>query len=416
MPFSRTTMVIEKRSNAMFTIKQLERYADVLWWGLTTAKKAPFKKKDIILIRYHRPAVQLAEILFAAMLARGLNPVQRMSPTAAMERAFYLRSSNHQLVFSPPGEKELMSGLNGSIHLYAPESLTHLSDIDPKKIGRATVAQHDLRDILNRHEARGGFSWTLCAFPTPELAAQAGTSLEEYTRQVCRACFLNKADPVSEWQRIHRIAQSIKKWLNRMRVKFLHVESENIDLEVTPGEMRQWIGISGRNIPSFEIFTSPDWRGIRGKYHADQPSYRSGNRVEGVRLEFENGRTVRIAADSGEKFVKQQLQMDQGADKVGEFSLTDKRFSKINHFMANTLFDENFGGRYGNCHIALGSSYSNTYTGDGKNLNQALKQKLGFNESALHWDLVNTEKKRVTAHLKSGEAVTIYENGRFTYE
>ena len=52
----------------MFTAKQLERYADVLWWGLTTAKKTPFKKNDVILIRYHRPAVQLAEILFAAML------------------------------------------------------------------------------------------------------------------------------------------------------------------------------------------------------------------------------------------------------------------------------------------------------------------------------------------------------------
>ena len=400
----------------MFTAKQLERYADVLWWGLTTAKKTPFKKNDVILIRYHRPAVQLAEILFAAMLTRGLNPVQRLSPTAAMERAFYLHSSNRQLVFSPPGEKELMSGLNGSIYLYAPESITHLSDIDPKKIGKTAVAQQELRDILNRREALGSFSWTLCVFPTAELAGQAGISLKEYTRQVCRACFLNNADPVSEWQRIYMLAQTIKKWLNRMQVKFLHVESENIDLEVTPGEKRQWIGISGRNIPSFEIFISPDWRGIRGKYHADQPSYRSGNRVEGVRLEFENGRAVKIAADSGENFVKQQLQMDKGADKIGEFSLTDKRFSRINHFMANTLFDENFGGKYGNCHIALGSSYSNTYTGDGKKLNQALKQKLGFNESALHWDLVNTEKKRVTAHLKSGETMAIYENGCFTYE
>jgi aminopeptidase len=121
-------------------------------------------------------------------------------------------------------------------------------------------------------------------------------------------------------------------------------------------------------------------------------------------------------AASGENFVKQQLRMDHGADKVGEFSLTDKRFSRINRFMANTLFDENFGGRQGNCHIALGSSYSNTYSGDAKKLNLSLKQKLGFNESALHWDLVNTEKKRVTAHLKSGEALVIYENGRFTYE
>jgi aminopeptidase len=399
----------------MFTAKQLERYADVLWWGLTTARKLTFKKNDIVLIRYNKPAVRLAEILYAGILSRGLQPVQRMNATATMERDFYLLASNRQLVFLPPGEKELLSRLNGSIYLFAPESITHLSDIDSKKIGKTAVAQKTLRDILNRREARGTFSWTLGVFPTTELAGHAGISLDEYARQVATACFLNKSAPVDEWRRIYKNVQSIKKWLNAMNVKYLHVESDKIDLEVTPGEKRRWVGISGRNIPSFEIFLSPDWRGTRGKYHADQPSYRSGNLVQGVSLEFEKGEAIQVSADTGEEFVKNQLQMDKGANKVGEFSLTDKRFSRIKRFMANTLFDENYGGRFGNCHIALGSSYSNTYAGDSKRLNQALKQKLGFNQSALHWDLVNTEKKRVTAHLQSGKNLIIYENGRFTY-
>ena len=399
----------------MFTAKQLQRYADVLWWGLTTARTSPFKKNDIVLIRYNRPAVKLAEILYGRILDRGIHPVQRMNPTPAMERYFYLISSGKQLVFLPPGEKEMMSCLNGSIFLYAPESITHLSDIDPKKIGRTAVAQKALRDIANQRETRGAFSWTLCVFPTAELAEHAGLSLDEYTRQIIKACFLNKTAPNSHWQSIYKNAQSIKKWLNAMDVYHYHVESDEIDLEIAPGEKRQWIGISGRNIPSFEIFVSPDWRTIRGKYYADQPSYRSGNRVEGVRLEFHKGRALKISADAGENFVKKQLAMDKGADKVGEFSLTDKRFSKINRFMANTLYDENYGGQYGNCHIALGASYSNTYAGDGKRLNPARKRQLGFNESALHWDLVNTEKKRVTAHLKSGKVMVIYENGRFKY-
>jgi aminopeptidase len=399
----------------MFTQKQLERYADVLWWGLTTAKKVPFKKNDIVLIRYDSAAVRLAEVLYAALLSRGMHPVQRVSPSAAMEKDFYRRASNRQLVFIAPGEKELMARLNGRIYLHAPESITHLSDVAPHKIGQTTVAQKSLRDILNRREARGSFSWTLCIYPTAGLAGQAGISLEQYTRQVVKACFLGKSDPVSEWRQIYNNARSIKKWLNSMKVKFLHVESNTIDLEITPGDKRQWIGISGRNIPSFEIFVSPDWRGTRGKYHADQPSYRNGNRVEGVKLEFDRGKVIKGSAEAGQEFLINQLQMDQGAAKLGEFSLTDKRFSRINQFMANTLFDENYGGKYGNCHIALGSSYSNTYTGDSKRLNPTLKQKLGFNESALHWDLVNTEKKRVTAHLQSGKAVTIYENGRFAY-
>jgi aminopeptidase len=355
----------------------------------------------------------LAEKLYARLLAGGFHPIQRMSPTTVMERQFYLLSSNKQLVFLPPGEKKLMARLNGSIFLYAPESITHLSDIAPDKIGKVAVAQKEVRDILNRREAGGSFSWTLCMYPTAELAAQAGLSMADYTRQIIKACFLNKTAPVTEWQRVYKNAQSIKKWLNSLKVEFFHVESENIDLEVTPGINRQWIGISGRNIPSFEIFISPDWRGIRGKYYADQPSFRSGNRVEGIRLVFNKGRAVKIEADVGEKFVKKQLKIDPGADKLGEFSLTDKRFSRIDRFMANTLYDENYGGKNGNCHIALGSSYSNTYTGDSFKLTPARKRKLGFNESALHWDLVNTEKKRVSAHLKSGKTISIYENGRF---
>ena len=200
-----------------------------------------------------------------------------------------------------------------------------------------------------------------------------------------------------------------------MKVNFYHIESENVDLKITPGDNRKWIGLSGHNIPSFELFLSPDWRGTEGIYFADQPSYRSGNYVKNVRLEFKKGAAVKIEAEVGEKFVKNQLSMDTGANQVGEFSLTDKRFSKINKFMANTLFDENYGGKYGNCHVALGSSYSDTYDGDSKKLTKALKKKLGFNDSALHWDLVNTEKKRVVAHLKSGKKVTIYENGKFAY-
>jgi len=269
----------------MFTAKQLERYADVLWWGLSTARTSPFKRDDIVLIRYNQPAIKLAEILYARLLDRGYHPIQRVNPTTKMERQFYLLSTNSQLIFSPPGEKELMSRLNGSIFLYAPESITHLSDIDPQKMGKTAVAQRTMRDILDRRESRGAFSWTLCVFPTAQLAEQAGLSLEDYTRQIIRACFLNKTSPVSEWRRVYKRVQSIKKWLNSLHIKYLHVESKNIDLEVTPGEKRQWVGISGRNIPSFEIFLSPDWRGIRGKYYADQPSYRSGRLKWGQTLE-----------------------------------------------------------------------------------------------------------------------------------
>jgi aminopeptidase len=399
----------------VLTELQLQRYADILFWALKTARKRKFTRNDVVLIQYHLPALPLAEILHARVIKLGMHPVQRLMPTTAMEKNFYQHSNSRQLEFTPPGEEELYQNLNGSIFLYAPGSITHLSDVDPRKVGKATIAKKFLRDILDKREGAGSFSWTLCVLPTEELARHAKLSIKDYKNQIVKACFLNKKSPVAAWQHIYKKITDIKKWLNSMKISRIHIESDNIDLVIIPGEKRKWIGLSGHNIPSFETFLSPDWRGTSGVYYADQPSFRSGNHVKGVRLEFRKGSIVSISAQKGEDFLKKQLAMDSGANKVGEFSLTDRRFSKINAFMANTLYDENHGGQYGNCHIALGSSYADTYNGDPAELTNALKKKLGFNDSALHWDLVNTERKRVNAHLTSGEKVTIYENGRFRF-
>ena len=397
----------------MLTDEQLEKYAEVLLWGLKTARKEKFKKNDVILVQYDPAAVKLAEILYERIIDGGMHPVQRMGLTVDMERRFYEKANGRQIVFRAPGDKELIEHLNGRIFLRAPDSLTHLKDIDSKKIGKFLISRKPLREIMDRREEKGLYSWTLCTLPTPELARQAKATGRSYTAQIVKACYLDQVNPVREWEQVYRTVGGIKKWLNSLNVKYFHIESQNVDLKITPGKQRRWVGISGHNIPSFEIFLSPDWRGTEGVYHANLPSFRSGNYIEGVRLTFEKGVAVRIQAAVGEDFTVKQLTMDRGAGRVGEFSLTDKRFSRIDRFMADTLFDENFGGAYGNCHIALGSSYTDAYAGNPAEMTKVLRTKLGFNDSALHWDLVNTEQKTITAHLWSGERCLVYDNGQF---
>ena len=397
----------------MLTESNLERYADVLLWALNTAKKNTLKKDEIVLIQYDLPALRLAEILYGRLLDLGMRPVQRMAATFGMEQSFYQKANPKQLTFITPGDEELYKNINGRIYLHAPESLTHLKDIDPTKIGKAIVARKHIKDILDRREELRKYSWTLCLLPTEELARQAKMSMKQYTAQVIKGCYLDRDDPVAEWKAIHKEVTVIKKRLSSLPVKYFHMESANMDLRITPGANRKWAGVSGHNVPSFEVFVSPDWRGTEGVYFANLPSFRSGNYVENVRITFAKGQAVKIEASEGTAFVKKQLAMDPGARRVGEFSLTDKRFSRIDRFMAETLFDENFGGNEGNCHIALGSSYSDTYNGDPAKLTEALKKELGLNDSALHWDLVNTEPKTVTAHLTNGKKVLIYDRGVF---
>lgn len=399
----------------IFTKDQLDKYADVLLWGLNTARTGRFRKGDIVLVQSELPALGLAEVLQAKILEAGMNPVMRIGGTARMERTFFGKSDRRQLIFIPPGEKELYGSLNGRIYLHAPESLTHLQDVDPRRIGKTLVSRKPLRNITEKREEKGLYGWTLCAFPTTELARQARLSLKQYAAQVIKACYLDLDSPVRQWKSIHQKVGVIKQWLNSMPVKAFRIESAHMDLRITPGEHRRWLGISGHNIPSFEIFLSPDWRGTEGVYYADQPSFRSGNYVEKVRLTFRRGTVVKAEAGTGQDFARKQIALDRGAGRVGEFSLTDRRFSRIDRFMANTLFDENFGGRYGNCHLAVGASYSDTYDGDPSRLTEMRKKKMGFNDSALHWDLVNTEKKTVTAHLKTGEKIVIYDGGIFRW-
>jgi len=399
----------------MLSERQVDAYTDVLLWALKTARRKPYRHGDAILIRYDLAAIRMAEELHAKILDMGMNPVLRVGLIPGMERDFYTKANRRQLVFQPAGEKELCHSLSGGIYLNAPDALTHLADVDPKKIGKAATARKPLRDILDRREEKGAFAWTLCVVPTKELARHAGLAVKQYETQVVRACYLDEKEPVRKWESIFRNAVAIKKWLTAMRIKALHVESANVDLLVKPGERRRWVGMTGHNIPSFEIFISPDWRGTEGVYCADQPSYRNGNYVEGVRLVFRKGSVVKVEAKKGGAFVSKYLGLDRGAGRVGEFSLTDKRFSRINRFMANTLYDENYGGLHGNCHLAVGSSYSDSYSGDPSKLTKTVKNRLGFNASAIHWDLVNTEKKRVTARLAGGEKRVVYEDGMFRY-
>lgn len=400
----------------MFTKLQNERYADVMIWAMQAARRnGKFKKYDTVLLRTDTAALPLAEVIYKKLLAARFNVVTRIMVPEGFSKSFYELVDNKQLSFMAPGEKEFQGAINGLIALHAPQDLTHLKNIDPARIAKNAVARKPIREILDEREQQGLFSWTLCNYPTEELAGRAGLSVKEYSNQIVRACFLNEKDPVKKWKEVTKQINEIGAWLTSLPIDTLRVESEHMDFEVLLGSQRRFIAGGGCNIPSFEIFTSPDWRGTRGVYFADLSSYRSGNYVKGVRLEFKNGRVVKADAEQGADFVRKMVAMDRGAAQIGEFSLTDRRFSKINKFMADILFDENFGGKYGNCHVAIGASYADTFSGPQSKLDKKMKEKLGFNDSSLHWDLINTENKRVTARLKDGSTQVVYEKGEFKY-
>lgn len=394
--------------------KTIEKYADVLIWGLKTANKK-LKKYDTVLIRCDLPGLSLGEKVYSKLIEQGYNVSFRTMPTPNMEKAFYEKSDEKQRKFIPFGEKEFYENLNGNIYIHAPASLTHLKGVDTKKQADVAISRKFLRDIMQKRESKGLFGWTLCTFPTEELARQARLSLKDYTDQIIKACFLDEKDPVKKWADAFKNIAEIRKWLDSLNIKEVYVNSQNTDLTVVIGEKRRFLGGSGHNIPSFEIFTSPDYRFTKGVYFANLPTYRGGNYIEKIKLEFKDGKAVKISAEKGQDYLVKTMNTDEGAKMLGEFSLTDVRFSRITKFMADILFDENYGGKFGNCHIAIGSAYTDTFKGDSSKLSKEDQKRLGFNDSAVHWDLINTEDKTVKAKIKDGKIITLYEKGMFKY-
>jgi aminopeptidase len=389
----------------------LRKYADVMVdFALDDGKG--IKKNDVVLIGVQTPGLPLAKEVYRAVLRSGGHPILNI-----IEDEFKLlhlnEGSDDQIGFFPEKYyRGIADTIDHTVRILADRDPLYLSSIDPRAIILNTRSTKPYRDWLDAKEDGGKFTWTLCLYGTEGVAAEAGMSIEEYWEQIGRACFLNDPDPIATWKRVYDEMRRVLHELNAMPIASVHVRAPDTDITIGLGEKRRWLGGRGRNIPSFEIFTSPDWRQVEGRIRFDLPLYRYGQIIRDVSLTIKNGRIVTAEAGTNEKLLLEMIGQ-HNADKIGEFSLTDKRFSRINRFMAETLFDENFGGDYGNTHLAVGKAYHDASSLDTTTMKEEDFEKLGFNHSPEHTDIIATTDRVVTATLHDGGKKVIYEGGEF---
>jgi aminopeptidase len=393
-------------------LAMLQKYADVLVnFALNSGKG--MKKNEVVYIVSQTPGLPLAHEIYRAVLLKGGYPLLNI-----IDDDFKLlhisTASKKQLSFFPEKYYHgLADTIDHWVRVLADKQPLFLKDADPASTLLYQNSTRPFRDWLDEKEDKGKFTWTLCLYGTPGLAAEAGLSEKQYWQQISNACFLDNEDPIARWKDVYRQMHGIITRLNRLPIDRIHVEAPRTDLWISLGEQRQFLGGRGRNIPSFEIFTSPDWRGTEGEIFFDLPLYRCGNIIKDITLSFKNGRIVKARAGKNEKLLHEMIRQ-KGADRIGEFSLTDRRFSRITKFMADTLFDENFGGRHGNTHLAIGRAYHDTYAGDPASMTKERYEQLGFNESVEHTDIIATADRTITAVMKNGSEKVIYRGGEFT--
>jgi aminopeptidase len=405
----------------------LEAYARVLiHFALNSGEGV--KSGQVVYVQIPESAKPFYVPLRNTLLKAGAIPLMQYLPEQVREADGYMLASEDQLRFFPEKYyRGLVDQIDHSIGILAEADKYALKEVEPKRILTRVNAYKPYKQWREEKEATGQFTWTLAMYGTEAMAADVGLTMREYWEQIIAACYLDTPDPVAAWRDTFREIERIRGELNALPIEKVTVKGERVNLTVGIGPYRQWLGGSGRNIPSFELFISPDCRQTEGEIFFNQPLYHFGNVISGIYLRFREGRVVEAKAEQGEALLTEMLAAP-GADRIGEFSLTDRRFSRITKVMGETLFDENMGGPQGNTHIAVGSAYKDSYVPaypataapesdrptEISRITESEWEALGYNQSAVHTDIISTEQREVTATLRDGTSRVIYRDGEFT--
>ena len=391
----------------------LRKYADVMVnFALRNGKW--IKKWDVVFVQIPECAKPFYIPLQTAILKAWWHPIFQYLPDW-VSRNFYEQANDEQLSFSPMKYlKWRIDEITHNLFVIAESDLHELDWITPSKMMKRVASNKAYREMRNKKERDWKFSWTCCLYGTPAMAKEANLSEEEYRDQIVKACFLDEEDPVKKWKEVNTMIQQKRDILNDMKIQYVHVVWPDEDLKLKIWSDRLWAAGGWCNIPSFEIFTSPDCRDINWRVRFNQPLYRYGNLIEWIELEFKDGFVVKASAKKNNQILQDMIKIEW-MTQIGEFSLTDARTSKITKFMAETLFDENVWWQYGNTHIALWMWFDECFNWDQSKLdNPEFKKSIWLNMSAEHVDIISTANRTVTATLQDGSEKVIYENGMFT--
>lgn len=303
-----------------------------------------------------------------------------------------------------------------------------LKQIDPQKLQASTAARSRALEFYSKAMMSDQNPWTVAGVATEAWAKKVYPSMDprDAVEKLWNDIFDMARvtdDTVATWRKHIDRVDSLAEKMTAYRFKSLHYRNSlGTDLVVKLPEGHLWAGGGSKtpkgrafvaNIPTEEVFTLPDARGIDGIVYASLPLAYNGRIIDGFYLRFKEGRVVDFDAEVGKETLKHLLETDEGAARLGEVALVpyDSPISNRNQLFYNTLFDEN-----ASCHLALGRAYPTCL----ENADALSKKDLiarGVNDSLVHVDfMIGTKDLEIIGETLDGKTIPVFKEGNWAFE
>lgn len=293
-----------------------------------------------------------------------------------------------------------------------------MDDVNPCLLARSRYVERITRSEYKKLQLSYQIPWCIAVLPSERWAKALfpndSNCYDKLFKLICSMVMADTNNPVLSWNKLLKNNQYIVKKLDSHNIsKLYYKNSLGTNLSIKLNKNARWssAGHNGMivNMPTYEIFTTPDFRSTNGIVYSSRPLCYNGGIVDNFYLEFKDGKVINYGAEKGVDILKGIIESDEYSSYLGEVALVDcdSPISKTNMVFSNTLLDEN-----ASCHLALGTGFINCINDNEMYSSEQLIE-MGVNPSKNHVDfMIGTNDLNIEAETEKGK-VLIFKNGRF---
>ncbi|MEG2414290.1 MAG: aminopeptidase [Clostridia bacterium] len=386
------------------------------------------QKDDILVISASVDGLELAKLITKYAYKLGAKRVELMFNDEEFTRLQYKYQTEEQSLELDPWYIDQRNSIADRKACYIgilSENPDAFADVNPQLLAEISAKKHKLLTKYYEGATSNSFRWCLCATPCASWAhklfpsASESDALDNLWHMIFKTMRLDANNPVDAWKQHINKLSSLCAIINDYQFAELRY-SNSLGTNLTVGLPQDYVFTGGHelsrdgveftaNMPTEEIFTSPDRNKVNGKVFSSMPLIHNGGMVDEFCLEFKDGRIVNYTAKVGFEILKGIIETDEGSHYIGEAALVqfNSPIRKLDTLFYNTLFDEN-----ASCHLAIGDSYL-TIKGADKMTKEQLAER-GLNTSASHVDfMIGTQDMSIIGVTKDGKEVAIFKDGNF---